>query len=226
MSRTVRRVWVTRAEPGAARTAARLNALGFEAVVAPVLAIEPRDPGPIPDHAALVFTSPNGVAAFARLTDRRDRPVLAVGAATAEAARAQGWPDVRSADGDVHALARLIRAAPLRGLLLSPGAERRAGDLPGLAADAAEVRPFPVYAAIQTGAQPPADFDAVLVHSPRAGQALAALGAPRFSGRLAVAISEAAAAALAPLSLTRILIAPAPNEDALLSALGKPGSRV
>ena len=39
MSLTSPRVWITRAQPGAARTAARLTALGFEPVVAPLLAI-------------------------------------------------------------------------------------------------------------------------------------------------------------------------------------------
>ncbi|WP_392354638.1 hypothetical protein V8F63_04600 [Brevundimonas sp. LF-1] len=37
----IRRVWVTRAEPGAARTADRLTALGFEPVVVPLLTLAP-----------------------------------------------------------------------------------------------------------------------------------------------------------------------------------------
>ncbi|WP_415491802.1 uroporphyrinogen-III synthase, partial [Brevundimonas diminuta] len=40
----------------------------------------------------------------------RRHPVFAVGDATAEAARAAGFADVRSAAGDIHALARLIAA--------------------------------------------------------------------------------------------------------------------
>ncbi|HUH09275.1 MAG TPA: hypothetical protein VLZ73_01880, partial [Brevundimonas sp.] len=37
--RPLRRVWVTRAEPGAARTAERLTALGFDPVVVPLLTL-------------------------------------------------------------------------------------------------------------------------------------------------------------------------------------------
>src|SRR5690606_3696589 len=104
----IRRVWVTRAEPGAARTADRLTALGFEPVVVPLLTLAPL-PGalnaaPPPDAVAvLALTSPNGVEAFAPLIPRfRDHPVFAVGDATAKAARAAGFADVRSASGDIH----------------------------------------------------------------------------------------------------------------------------
>jgi len=94
----IRRVWVTRAEPGAARTAVRLTALGFEPLVAPVLAIRPLSPAiDLTDIAALAFTSVNGVAAFAARTPERDRPVFTVGDATAQAARDAGFTDVRSA---------------------------------------------------------------------------------------------------------------------------------
>src|SRR5690606_4212312 len=75
------RVWITRAQPGAARTADRLTALGLEPVIAPLLAIRPLEQ-PEPDLGGvdvLAFTSPNGVAAFCALTARRDRPVMTVG---------------------------------------------------------------------------------------------------------------------------------------------------
>ena len=101
------RVWITRAEPGASRTAARLRDMGCEPLIQPLLAVEPLTP-PLPDldrFAALAFTSANGVAAFAALTPRRDRPVFAVGEATAGAAREAGFVAVRSADGDLTDLA-------------------------------------------------------------------------------------------------------------------------
>ncbi|RZJ80353.1 MAG: uroporphyrinogen-III synthase, partial [Brevundimonas sp.] len=59
------RIWVTRARPGADRTAQRLADLGYEAVVAPVLTIQPlpfEAPAPA-TIAALALTSANGVAA-------------------------------------------------------------------------------------------------------------------------------------------------------------------
>jgi len=228
----IRRVWVTRAEPGAARTADRLTALGFEPVVVPLLTLAPL-PGalnaaPEPDAVAvLALTSPNGVEAFAPLIPRfRDHPVFAVGDATAEAARAAGFADVRSAAGDIHALARLIAAEAPPGPLLAPGAREPAGDLPALLPDR-RVQRLPVYAAFETHAPAPGAFDAVMLHSPRAARALATdLPRAASSGRLAVCISDAAAAPLRPFDFTQIRVAAAPDEPSMLSALGKPAAPV
>lgn len=221
----VRRVWITRAQPGAARTAAGLSVLGFEPVVAPLLTIRPLAAAPdLAAVAALVFTSPNGVEAFAALVPPphlRDRPVFAVGDATAEAARAAGFAEARSAAGDIHALARLIDAAPPLGLILAPGAREPAGDLPALLPDR-RIQRLPVYAAEETDVAAPADFDAVLVHSPRAARALAAILTPETAARrLAVCISAAAAAPLAALGFAEIRTADAPDETSMLTALGK-----
>lgn len=225
--RPIRRVWITRAQPGAARTAARLTARGFTPVVAPLLTIRPLPDAltQAPDFAtvaALAFTSPNGVAAFAALTpDLRDRPVFAVGDATAEAAREAGFSDARSASGDIHALARLIAASPTKGPVLAPGAREPAGDLPALL-PAHIIQRLPVYAAEETDVDVPADFDAVLLHSPRAARALAAALTPDAArDRLAVCISPAAAAPLSAFSFAEIRIAEAPDETSLLTALGK-----
>ncbi|MFK4058836.1 uroporphyrinogen-III synthase [Brevundimonas sp. NPDC046655] len=225
--RPIRRIWITRAQPGAARTAARLTALGFEPVVAPLLAIRPLPDAldAAPDFAsvaALAFTSPNGVSAFAALTPAlRDLPVFAVGDATAEAAREADFTDARSAAGDIHALARLIAASPIQGLILAPGAREPAGDLPALLPERA-VRRLPVYAAEETDADTPADFDAVLLHSPRAARAFARIATPEIAAnRLAVCISAAAAAPLTAFSFTEIRTADAPDENSVLTALGK-----
>src|SRR5690606_2960616 len=219
-------------EPGAARTADRLTALGFTPLVAPLLTLAPLpealhaapDPAAV---AALALTSPNGVEAFAPLTPRfRDHPVFAVGDATAEAARAAGFADVRSASGDIHALARLIAAEAPPGPLLAPGAREPAGDLPALL-PGRPVQRLPVYAAFETHAPAPGAFDAVMLHSPRAARALATdLPRAASSGRLAVCISDAAAAPLRPFDFTQIRIAAAPDEPSMLSGLGKPAAPV
>ena len=229
------RVWITRAQPGAARTADRLAALGLEPVIAPLLAIRPLEQAE-PDLEGvdvLAFTSINGVAAFAALTARRDRPVLAVGDATAQAARAAGFVDVRSAAGDLSALADLI-AVQASGLVLAPGAETPAGDI---AAEVAARRPeggvmvrtLPVYRAEPVEATPPPRVAAVLVHSPRAGALLAARDAAMVEGAIVACISPAAAAPLVALGLSPV-VAAAPHEDALIAtlqaALGKRGRRV
>lgn len=149
--------------------------------------------------------------------------MFTVGDATAGAARAAGFAEVRSAGGALEDLARLLaREAP--GPVLAPGALEPAGDLPALLAGRVEVLALPVYETIATGAAAPAAFDAVLVHSPRGGRALAALE-PR-GGAVATAISPAAAAPLDGLPGLEIRIAARPDEAALLQALGKPAPRV
>lgn len=191
----------------------------------PLLAIRPLAPV-APDltgTAALAFTSRNGVEAFAALSEARALPVFTVGDATAAAASAAGFASVRSAAGALEDLARLLAAAA-PGPVLAPGALEPAGDLAALLAGRVEVRALPVYQAVGTGAGAPAAFDAVLVHSPRAGRALAALGP--FAGQSAAAISEAAAAPLRSVSGLEIRVAARPDEAALLEALGKPAPRV
>ena len=216
---------MTRAQPGAAQTAERLAALGFEPMVAPLLAIRslPCPPPDLAGVAALAFTSRNGIDAFAALTRERGLPVFAVGDATAERARQAGFADVRSASGAIGDLARLLaEAAP--GLVLAPGAKEPAGDLSALLRGRVGVRRLPVYEAVETGAEAPPDWDAALVHSPRAGRALA--GSGPVAGRTVVVISEAAAAALGPQPEAEVRIAARPDEAAMLEALGKPPPRV
>ena len=87
-----------------------------------------------------------------------------------------------------------------------------------------EVHVLPVYRAVETGASAPPAFDAVLVHSPRGGRAVAALGP--FSGQVAVAISDAAAAPLASARGLELRVAARPDEAALFEALGKAAPRV
>ncbi|MGX8273979.1 uroporphyrinogen-III synthase, partial [Brevundimonas diminuta] len=89
------------------------------------------------------------------------------------------------------------------------------------------VHRLPVYAAFETHAPAPELFDAVMLHSPRAARALAAnLPRAASSGRIAICISEAAAAPLRPFDFAQIRIAAAPDEPAMLSALGKPAAPV
>lgn len=228
------RVWITRAEPGAARTADRLREQGVEPLIRPLLAVEflPADLPDIDGFAALAFTSRNGVAAFAALSSRRDRPVFAVGDATARAAREIGFTEVESADGDLIALARLV-ASRASGPILAPVAETPAGDLGQAvraAGGAASIQSVAVYRTASTDASAPDAFDAVLVHSPRAAQVLAQAGrTPALARAAIVCISPAAAAPLRDIGLAPA-VASAPREDALLAslqaALGKRDPRV
>jgi uroporphyrinogen-III synthase len=228
-----RRIWVTRGSPGAEATAARLLAMGFEALVDPLL--EVRDLSPALDLAgvvALAFTSVNGVAAFARLDADRALPVFAVGDRTARAAREAGFEDVASADGDVEALAALIvdQAKRLDGAVLHPSALEPAGDLVSfLVAAGLSARRIAVY---ETFDRDPAsatlagldDLDAVLLHSPRAARRLAEILARRPApGLRALCLSAAVAQPLEALVQSGVLgsaaFAPHPSETALLNLL-------
>ena len=128
------RIWVTRAQPQAAATAARLSTLGHEPVVAPV--IEPRlVPFGLEDLAeaeVLAVTSQAGVAALARFAPQlKALPVFAVGDATAAAASQAGFERVYSASGRVGDLVAMIAARPGLGTIVHVSAREPAGDLVG-----------------------------------------------------------------------------------------------
>lgn len=228
------KVWITRTESGAERTADAVRKAGFETLVSPLLvsnpAFETQDIAPLLDDVtALAFTSVNGLA-FADLTPRRDWPVFAVGDRTAEAARQKGFTDVVSASGDANDLAALIAVEwPRRGwgppahLLLVPTAVRPAADLGVLLEGHVRVQKIAVYETLETTAALPDDFDIVLVHSPRAAEILARrLGQGGGAGRIAVTLSPAVAAPLRALGFAEVRVATRPDEPSLLEALGKP----
>ncbi|WP_372397586.1 uroporphyrinogen-III synthase [Azospirillum sp. HJ39] len=130
------RLLVTRPMEDAEPLVRRLEALGHAVAVEPMLSMVWID-GPEPDLSnvqALLFTSANGVRAYSKRTSRRDRPVQAVGDATARAAREAGFTDVDSASGDVYALAERVRLLrdPAAGTLLHVAGSKVAGDLAGL----------------------------------------------------------------------------------------------
>ena len=231
------RIWVTRAAPEAESTAARLRALGHAPLVASVLEVRPLH-GPPPDLAgvgAIAFTSRKGVFAFAEVSAERRLPAFAVGEATARAARDAGFADVESADGDVDALAAAIAAhrQAFAGAVLHAGPKEPAGDLPGaLRAHGIEARLHAVYetgpaahplAAVAALSAEPMELDAVMVHSPKAAEALS--GVPELSRHGSeldlYGISEAAVRPLRTLNFRRVATAPFPNEPSLLNLLAR-----
>ena len=221
------RLWITRTRPAARDTADRLAALGHDPVIAPLLAVRvlPAD-SPVPDHAALAFTSRNAVAAWAGLSPDRALPVFCVGDATAEAARAVGFIDVHSASGDARAMAALIRdAAP--GPVLVPGPARPAADLAALVGPDVPVLPRAVYETVEADIAAPVPVDGILFHSARAAVAFSRRHAASAPGRIAFALSEAVAEPLRALGFAEVRIAARPDEGALLDTLqpeplGKP----
>lgn len=232
MSPPSKKIWITRAQPGADVTAARVRELGHEPVVAPLLVVAPLPPTPI-DLAgvcALAFTSANGVRAFCESSADRSLQVYAVGAATAATARAAGFKRVLSADGDVAALAeRLVaRKNELKGAVLHPGAAEPAGDLVGALIEAGiEARQVALYDTVtapltQSELETLASVDVALVHSPKGAGALAAVLKDHPQPHLRVlAISKAAMRPLARTTVAERASAPFPLEAAMLNLIDR-----
>lgn len=228
---------VTRPREEAERFAEAMRDHGLDPVVAPILEIEPVDPGPVDlsDVQAVLATSRNGIDAFARRVTRRDLPVLAVGDATAELARSLGFRDVASAAGDGADLADLARARldPAGGVLLHPSGEEVARDLPALLVPAGfTMRRIVLYRARPAAALPSAAAAAladpglagVVFFSPRTAKVFATLAARvelthRLAGLTAVCLSPAVAQALDPSPWRAVRIADRPDSPSLLARL-------
>lgn len=205
-----RRALVLRPEPGASATVARLAAAGLEAVAVPLFAVEPVDWAlPAGGFDALLLTSANAVRHGGDLARVRGLPVVAVGAATAAAARAAGL-DVRwTGDGDAAAAVALVPAGTR--LLHLAGRDRVALD--GVAA----VTVYESVACHRTREDlAAAEGGVVLLHSTRAAARFAALAAGLRDVR--VAALSAAVAAAAGTGWAAVAVAARPTDAALVEA--------
>lgn len=193
-------VWITRTNGEA--TAKAIEALGHEAILAPLLAAQPIDADLNVPYDAVIFTSHNGVSAFARLSHRRDLPVWCVGDATAAEARAHGFNDVINAGGDAPALFDKLKAEATRStrFLYAAPREPSAPLSAWMWAEGMLVHQIAVY---ETVAITPdiSDTDLhrithILIHSARGGRALAShlisLGKFAFTNSCFICISEKA----------------------------------
>lgn len=226
---------ITRPEPGASETAARVAALGFQPIVAPLLAISPL-PTPLPSSGqvqAILVTSRNAIQALP--ASHRHLPLFAVGDATAQRARSAGFDRVASADGDAAALADLVartviaHAGPL---LLATG--RLQGN--PLAADLRR-RGFAVVRRVVYAAEPVPALPAAAGAALSAGTVRAAMFFSAETARTcvhllqgaalheavrtvdALAIGRPAAVALEALPWRRVRVAARPGQDAMLALL-------
>ncbi len=238
------RVLVTRPRPDAEAFAEALAARGHEALIEPLLEITLAEAAALPQELdafqALLVTSANGLRAFAALTERRDLPVFAVGPASAEAATAAGFARVEAAEGDVEALARLVRArlSPQEGVLLHAAGSALAGDLKGeleaagftvtravlYTAEAASRLSDAAQAALREG-----QVAAVALFSPRSAETFVALlreaGLAEACRSLrALCLSAAVAAKLEGLAWAGLEVAARPETEALLALLERPAA--
>lgn len=223
---------VTRTLPGADETADRLRALGYLAIVSPMLRIVETglDPHVLEGIRDIVFTSANGVRAF-HSAGVAAGPMTAwcVGPSTAETARAAGFGEVVEGEGDAADLARLIlasrdrRAGPVLHIANTAAAGNLVSALRIGGLNARFAAPYHTEAAPSLSDEAMAALKAgpavILVHSAKGADALAQAAAP-LETAVIVAISPAAAAPLAGLSAGPVHVAERPNEDALMAALG------
>jgi uroporphyrinogen-III synthase len=126
------RVAVTRPEEDAGPLTAKLQAMGHEVVMAPLLTITPRDGVAIPDlrWQAIAVTSANGIRALPTGHSLTSFRTLTVGPQSLKAAQAAGFA-AEAHGGDVNGLAGFIRAEldPKQGPILYVSGAETAGDL-------------------------------------------------------------------------------------------------
>ena len=235
------RLLVTRPREDAEVLAALLLERGVEAVMEPLISVKDVD-GPGLDLAgvqALLITSANGIRAFSRRQGDRGIAVFTVGDASARAARGLGFENVTSAAGDVDALAASVEAAldPAAGALVHVAGTRVAGDLAGaLEAVGFEVRREVLYEGSAARELSPqtrealaaGGLDGVVLFSPRTAAVLVSLMSDAGlsdagRGLVAYCLSQAVADKLKGLHWRDMVIAPEPNQDALLETIPRKG---
>lgn len=224
-------VIVTRTQPGADETAARLAELGYLPILSPMLRIVETgmDPASLAGVQDIIFTSANGVRAFGSANrDAAGFTAWCVGPSTALAAREAGFGRVVEGDGDASDLGRLILSAraDISGPLLHIANDAAAGNLVARLRQAGLDARF--AAAYQTAPAGSLSRDAhaalaegpaiLLVHSAKGADAIVQSGAG-LTAALIVAISAPAAAPFESAAISGLWIAERPNEDALMSAL-------
>ena len=237
-------ILVTRPRPDGEATAARLRALGFEVLLAPMLRFEPVAFHDDPDahYGAVIVTSANALRAIeAKLEGSHllGLPLFAVGEHTAQAARAAGFAKVISANSDAAGLRERILASvkakalkKTNPLLYLAGADL-ARDLPGeLGERGFTVVTQTTYRMVALSSLPDearkafaADqIEAVLHYSRRGARAFieAVRGAGVEISALSLpqcCLSAGIATVLRDAGASQVVVASSPDEDALFVAL-------
>ncbi|MBS3850291.1 uroporphyrinogen-III synthase [Devosia sp. BSSL-BM10] len=230
---------ITRPEPDAQSSLARLQALDIEGVAVPLMERVTLDVSlpPADGFAAVVLTSANAVRTLVDrgvVGDYAHLPVLAVGDRTARDAEQAGFARVSSAAGAFGDLVNAISLSGLKGPLFYPTGKHQSADLAKALAPmgvmvatakvydmvAIETLPTGVLAALGDGG-----IGAVLVYSRRTAEIFAQLAqsldrAQRQNLGM-LCMSEAVAEPLLEAHFNRIGLADRPDEEAMMAlALG------
>lgn len=237
---------VTRPEEDATKLIAKLESMGHSGSAAPMICISNLPGVILPQRPwqAILVTSANSVRALSTLEGGNELtsvPVLAVGPASTDAARAAGFSSVRTAAGDLKALTALAvqHLDPAMGPLFYPSGTVISGDLKAhLEGEGFTCVRTPLYEAVPATELPAAivseikkqSADGVVLYSPRTARTwakcLATAGLLEAASSLThCCLSTAVADALhaecrgGP-RIENLAIAPEPNEDSLLEVIG------
>jgi uroporphyrinogen-III synthase len=225
------KVVITRPAEDAAVLARKLEAMGHEPVVVPLLAIAPRKDVVIADksYQGICLTSANGASILAARPALAGLPVYTVGPQSAAAARALGFTHVEAHGGNVAGLCDFIVATlkPDDGPLLYVSGAATSGDLAGTLDKAG----FPVdrVIAYDAVAQDVSELaattrhaEAIMLYSPRSAELWVAQVekhglSTHISSRNHICLSAAVAQRLPP--SWRRQVAARADEAAMLAAL-------
>lgn len=225
-------VLLTRTAEENARFALRLDAEGISHLSWPLSKIEREDAqvGVPQDAQALIFTSANGVRAFAALCPERDLPALCVGRRTSEVAQEQGFTGAQYAAGSATDLLAVLPHQPFR-TLFYPRAQEVSTDLRAKLGPEFKVVEQVVYKALPAGPPESKVADAlaegrialITIWSRRNAQVLGeyltnSSHIALETIKLAV-ISENAAEPLAKAGFGGVFIAPTPDASGMLDAI-------
>jgi uroporphyrinogen-III synthase len=229
------RMLVTRPEPDASDTAARLNALDIEATICPLLTFEPLTTS-LPDatgFAALALTSANALRALdarGALGNYLKLKTFTVGERTAAIARDYGFTDVTAAGNSLASLAEILAHARLAGPVFYPAGRDISGDLAkSLAPYGVMVITAQVYAMNPVAALPlelredlvSGAIEAAMFYSRRTAETFVRLAGDGL-GRAArtrlamLCLSENVAEPLVGAHFVRVSLADYPSEEAMM----------
>jgi uroporphyrinogen-III synthase len=226
---------VTRPEPDAQSTVARLKALDIDAVAAPLMVRQPLETSlpPADGFTAMVLTSANAVRALVdrgAVQDYLQLPVFAVGERTKREAEQAGFQRVSSAAGALRDLVNAMAIACLPGPVFYPAGKHRSGDLAqALSPLGIMVVTARIYDMAAVDALPPnvladlgsGDIDAVLHYSRRTAEIFVSLAASfdkqRHNQPAMLCLSEMVAEPLLENRFNRISLADRPDEDAMMA---------
>lgn len=230
------RLLVTRPQPDAGETIARLDALGIEGVAAPLLERAALHAG-LPDPAAVAGIALTSANALRALDERGAlRPylglrVFAVGEKTAAVARELGFLDIVTAGGTAAHLVEEIGAAQPASPVFYPAARHQSADLAALLAPyGVDVVVSRVYEMRRAKALAPeiaaglgkGAYAGALFYSRRTAEVFVALATPLVpleqKSRLGVlCLSENVAEPLLAAHFVRACLADHPSEDAMMT---------